>query len=68
MTLAARMAYPVSGVRRASSPISMEERSSALDIRGSERPASLALFVVAAEIAGRVIGSYMEYVCFKAIF
>jgi hypothetical protein len=60
-TLAARTAHPVSGARRATSPMSTEERSSAPDARGSERPASLALFVVAAEIAGRVIGSCLEY-------
>ena len=58
---AARTAHPVSGARRATSPMSTEERSSAPDARGSERPASLALFVEAAKIAEGVIGSCLEY-------
>ena len=61
VTLAARTAHPVSGARRATSPMSTAERSSAPDARGSERPASLAPFVEAAEIAGEVIGSCPEY-------
>ena len=66
VTLAARTVHPVSGARRATSPMSTEERSSAPDARGSERPASLAPFVEAAEIAGRVIGSCLE--CASKLF
>ena len=58
---ATRTAHPVSGARRATSPMSTEARSSDPDARGSERPASLALFVEAAKIAEGVIGSCLEY-------
>jgi len=58
---AAKTAHPVSSARRVTSLIATEVKSSVLDARGTEKPASLALSVEAAEIAEGVTGSCLEY-------